>query len=173
MMDFEGLYAELAQGAETLKALVSGVTQEQAQIKPTPEAWSILEVVCHLYDEEVNDFRPRLDVMLNRPNDVPPPNNPQEWITERRYNEQDLGEMLGKFLEEREKSLAWLRTLEGANWEAPYTTPWRVMKAGDMFVSWVTHDILHMRQLVELRYARVLTLSAPYDVDYAGGWDPR
>jgi hypothetical protein len=39
-----------------------------------------------------------------------------------------------------------------------------------MLVSWVTHDILHMRQLVELRYARALTLSAPYDDAYAGGW---
>ena len=169
-MDFEAQYAELAHNVETLKSLVGGVTQAQAQVKPTPESWSILEVVCHLYDEEVNDFRPRLDIMLHRPNDEFAPNNPQEWVTERRYNEQDLGVMLNKFAEEREKSLAWLRTLEGANWEATYTTPWRTMTAGDMLVSWVTHDILHIRQLVELRYARVQMLNAPYDDAYAGGW---
>ena len=91
-------------------------------------------------------------------------------VTERRYNEQDLGVMLGKFLAERDQSLAWLRTLQNPNWEATYTTPWRTLTAGDMFTSWVTHDILHMRQLVELRYARVLTLTAPYDVAYAGSW---
>ena len=170
MMEFDALYQELAHGPELFQALLLGITPDEARLRPTLDSWSILEVVCHLYDEEVNDFRPRLDIMLHRPNEAFAPNNQQEWVTERRYNEQDLGDMLGKFLAERAKSLAWLRSLNGANWEAAYTTPWRTMKAGDMLASWVAHDLLHLRQLVELRYARVLALSAPYDVAYAGDW---
>jgi len=169
-MEFETLYEELARGPEIIRALLSGVTQAEAQLRPAPDSWSILEVVCHLYDEEVNDFRPRLDVMLHRPGDDFAPNNPQEWVTERKYNEQNLGVMLGKFLAERDKSLNWLRGLSGANWEAPYTTPWRNMKAGDMLGSWVAHDNLHVRQLVELRHARVLRITEPFDVGYAGDW---
>ena len=56
-VEFETLYQDLAHGAEIIRALVLGVTQAQAQVKPTPESWSILEVVCHLGDEEREDFR--------------------------------------------------------------------------------------------------------------------
>jgi hypothetical protein len=169
-MEFEKLCQELTENAETIRALVNGVNQAEAQIRPAPESWSILEVVCHLADEERNDFRPRLDIMLNRPSEKFAPNDSQEWITERKYNERDLAGSLEDFLAERKKSLEWLKGLANSNWEATYTTPYRTLSAGDMFTSWVVHDILHLRQLVELRYARVVTLTAPYNVEYAGGW---
>jgi len=169
-MEFEACYRELETNAETIRALIAGVTQAEAQIRPTPDSWSILEVVCHLADEERNDFRPRLDIMLNHPTESFAPNDSQEWILERKYNERDLAKSLEDFLAERKQSLEWLKGLSGSNWEVTYTTPYRTMTAGDMFVSWVTHDILHLRQLVELRYARVLRLTAPYNVEYAGGW---
>ena len=38
---------ELAQGAETITSLVVGVSPEEARVRPAPEAWSLLEVVCH------------------------------------------------------------------------------------------------------------------------------
>jgi len=44
------------------------------------------------------------------------------------------------------------------------------MKAGDMLASWVAHDGLHIRQLVELRRARTETLANPYFIGYAGDW---
>src|SRR5215212_6962872 len=169
-MDFEKLCQELVTNAETIRALVTGVTQAESQIRPAPESWSILEVVCHLADEERNDFRPRLDIMLNRPTEAFAPNDSQEWITARKYNERDLTQSLDDFLNERKKSMEWLKGLANSNWEASYTTPYRTMTAGDMFASWVVHDILHLRQLVELRYARVLRLTSPYNVEYAGGW---
>ncbi len=169
-MDFEKLCQELETNAQSIRALISGVSQTEAQIRPEPESWSILEVICHLADEERKDFRPRLDIMLHRPTEAFAPNDSDAWITERKYNERDLAESLDDFLAERKKSLEWLKGLSGSNWEASYTTPYRTLSAGDMFASWVTHDILHLRQLVELRYARVLRMTAPYDVEYAGGW---
>lgn len=169
-MDFDRLYAELETNAETIAALVKGISQAEAQVKPAPESWSILEVICHLYDEEINDFRPRLDIILHRPTEPFAPNDSQAWVTERKYNERDLSEMLENFLAERVRSLDWLTDLSGANWDASYTTPWRTMTAGDMFTSWVAHDTLHMRQLVELRHDLIVRLSQPYDTAYAGDW---
>ncbi|MCZ2097960.1 MAG: DinB family protein [Anaerolineae bacterium] len=96
--------------------------------------------------------------------------DPQGWVTARRYNERDLSEMLDRFIAERNQSLEWLRGLASANWDAAYTTPFRTMTAGDMFASWVAHDNLHMRQLVELRRARLVNLTTPYNVEYAGDW---
>jgi hypothetical protein len=39
-----------------------------------------------------------------------------------------------------------------------------------MVASWVAHDVLHMRQLVELTWAWTTRLVAPYKVNYAGTW---
>ena len=72
-MQFEILYQELADGAEIVRQLVTGITWVEARARPEPESWSVLEVVCHLYDEEREDFRQRLDIMLYRPDDKWPP----------------------------------------------------------------------------------------------------
>jgi len=44
------------------------------------------------------------------------------------------------------------------------------MKAGEMFASWVAHDNLHIRQLVELRRNLIERMTQPYDIGYAGDW---
>jgi len=36
--------------------------------------------------------------------------------------------------------------------------------------AWLAHDILHLRQLVELRWHHLTSEAAPYDVQYAGPW---
>jgi hypothetical protein len=169
-MQNETLYQDLAQGAEIFRRLVTGITPEEARLKPEPQSWSILEVVCHLVDEEREDFRQRLDIILHRPADPWPPIDPVGWVTRRGYVERNLAEMLEKFLAERAKSLAWLRGLSAPDWEAEYRTPFGTMKAGDMLSSWVAHDNLHMRQLVELRRSRIINITEPYHVRYAGEW---
>jgi hypothetical protein len=147
-----------------------GITQAEARFKATPESWSVLEVVCHLYDEEREDFRQRLDIILHRPTERWPPIDPVGWVTMRRYNERNLAETLDSFLAEREKSLTWLKSLSTPNWEAEYSAPFGSIKAGDVLASWVAHDTLHTRQLLELRRGRIVSLAEPFDVGYAGEW---
>ena len=169
-MEFEILYQELANGPEILGSLLAGLSQAEAQFKPDAETWSFLEVVCHLYDEECEDFRQRLDIMLHRPKEPWPPIRPQEWVTARNYNGQDFALMLGNFIAERNKSLQWLKSLVLPDWEAECKTPFGTMKTGDMLSAWVAHDNLHTRQLVELRRGRILRITEPYHVQYAGDW---
>lgn len=169
-MIFEALYQELARGLEIIPLLVANMTQAEAQKRPLPDSWSALEVICHLYDEEREDFRQRLDIMLHRPHEPLPDIDPQGWITSRQYDQRDLAEMVEKFKAERAQSLTWLKGLSEPNWEAVYTNPWGSMKAGEMFAAWAAHDNLHIRQLVELQRSRLLDLTAPYDVGYAGDW---
>ncbi|HEY4698392.1 MAG TPA: DinB family protein [Gallionella sp.] len=169
-MLFEVLYQELARGADIIRTLVAGITPTEARSKPSPESWSALEVICHLYDEEREDFRQRLDLMLHQPHEQLPPIDPVGWVTARQYNQRDLAEMLDNFAAERAQSLVWLKGLSAPNWEAEYVTPFGSMKAGDMLAAWVAHDNLHLRQLVELRRSRLVSITAPYDVGYAGEW---
>ena len=91
-------------------------------------------------------------------------------MTGRRYNERDLGESLDGFLSARQASLAWLRGLSSPDWDATYQAPWGPIAAGDIFAAWVAHDLLHMRQLVELHWAYTAARLAPYRTDYAGDW---
>lgn len=169
-MEFNTLYQELTLSTEMIRALLASVSQEEARVKPSKSSWSILEVTCHLYDEEREDFREHLDFILHRQHDEWHPIAPQAWVKLRKYNEQDFKTMKTKFFRERKKSLVWLRGLEKADWDKKFRTKWRLMSAGDMFASWVAHDNLHIRQLTELRRARVERIAKPYHVQYAGDW---
>jgi len=169
-MKFETLYQELASSTEMIRALLAGITQEEAQFKPSPETWSILEVTCHFYDEECEDFREHLDFILHRQNEEWHRIDPQGWIVERKYNEQNFIEMQKKFFAERKKSLKWLKGLSDADWNITHTSPFGSASAGEMLASWIAHDNLHIRQLVELRRARIENIAQPYDIQYAGDW---
>ena len=52
------LIESLERFAQMLPAVVHGVAPDNARWKPPDGAWSILEIVCHLADEEELDFRP-------------------------------------------------------------------------------------------------------------------
>lgn len=169
-MEFNILYQELEQSTEMIRALLSGINQEGAQLKPGAESWSILEVVCHLYDEEREDFREHLDFILHRQDDEYHVIDPQGWVTERKYNEQDFVEIQKKFFAEREKSLEWLEENSDSDWDITYESQYGPVSAGEMFSCWVAHDNLHIRQLVELRRHRIEQITKPYPIEYAGDW---
>ena len=169
-MEINWHMAQMAENASRIRALARGISDRQARWKPDPDSWSLLEVVHHLLDEESQHFRVRLDYTLHRPGEPWPPIDPGGWVVERKYNEQDLGATREAFLSEREASLAWLRELPAPNWEATYEAPWGPMAAGDLFAAWVAHDLLHMRQLVELHWAYTTAEVEPYRTQYAGTW---
>jgi hypothetical protein len=170
-MDLDYCRIRLRQSAAAIVALAEGITPEQARWKPTLEEWSLLEVICHLCDEEREDFRQRLDLTLHHPEADWPPIHPSAWVTERAYNQRDLPTMVAAFAQERDRSLTWLDTLSQPDWSVARTHPVAgKMTAGDMLGAWVAHDHLHLRQLNELHWqwlaAQVDTLS----LEYAGGW---
>ena len=177
-MQFQTLYQELTQSTEMIQVLLAGISQEEAQVKPSPGRWSVLEVICHLHDEEREDFREHLDFIisaslntsLHRQHEEWHPIAPMAWVKLRKYNQQNFKSMKNKFFGEREKSLHWLKSLKNANWNTKYKSKWGSMTAGDMFSAWVAHDNLHVRQLVELRRFRIEKMTKPYKIRYAGDW---
>jgi hypothetical protein len=169
-MKFETLYQELASNTEMIRALLAGLTQEEAGFKPSPKAWSILEVTCHFYDEECEDFREHLDFIMHRQNEEWHDIDPQGWVVARKYNEKNFIDMQTKFFAERVKSLEWLKGLSDADWDTTCTSPFGSASAGQIFASWIAHDNLHIRQLVELRRARIENITQPYAILYAGEW---
>ena len=169
-MDSLSAKTQLEHQGKAIGALTEGLTQDQARWKPGAESWSVLEVLNHLVDEEVMDFRGHLAHILHSPDDDWPEIDPQGWVTEKQYNERDLHLTRANFQKEREKSIIWLGTLENIDWKAGVEFSWGTLTAGDMLSSWLAHDLLHLRQLVELRYALTMKACQPYGVEYAGEW---
>lgn len=169
-IDLNQFIARMSSNTGVFERLVEGVTEQQARWKPSPEKWSILEVVNHLYDEEREDFRQRLRIMLDDPTEPLPKINPQQWPIERAYNERELGESLQKFLDERRDSLAWLKSLTNPNWDNQHERLSRPFTAGDLMASWLAHDFLHIRQISRLHWQYVGSTSAPYETGYGGPW---
>jgi len=169
-MDSIYLISQLEKNASRIGAFVEGVSLEQARWKPAPDSWSILEVINHLYDEEREDFRAHLTTILITPSSGWNPIDPPGWVVTRRYNEREPGSSLHNFLTERKGSLDWLRNLHSPDWNATHQAPWGQIMAGDILASWAAHDLLHMRQFVELHWAFLLEKGKPFDVSYAGAW---
>lgn len=170
-MDLSFVLNRLTANAEAVAALVRSASDTQARWKPSPEAWSILEVTGHLYDEEREDFRQRVDYLLHRPEAEWPPIDPQGWVTARGYNQRAPRAALEAFIEERQRSLQWLKSLEDANWASAKNHPAGFpVTAGDMLAAWVAHDHLHLRQLNELHWQYLTTQAAAFALEYAGGW---
>jgi hypothetical protein len=161
----------LAASAETLRSLIAPVDAAQAAWRPEPGRWSVLEVVNHLADEEGEDFRARLSLVLEHPGAPWPPIDPEGWVAARKYAERDPGESLQRFLSERARSLEWLRGLRDPDWDCGCEHPVAGrITAGDLLASWVVHDLLHVRQLVQLHGAYVAARAAPHSTRYAGEW---
>lgn len=162
--------ASLERNKFVFEALLSGLTPEVYLWKAEPEKWCLLEIVCHLYDEEREDFRARTRYALENAGNAIPSIDPVSWVTDRRYTEQHYPEVLNNFLTEREASLAWLQSLEDPKWE--YTCHHPALgdvSAAHFLANWLAHDYHHIRQINNLKY-EYLEHHAGESLAYAGNW---
>jgi hypothetical protein len=169
-MDLQSCLTRLEATLNTVESLCRGVDETQARWRPTPDVWSLLEVINHLADEEVDDFRRRLNWVLEPTGEPPPAIDPEGWVTARDYNQRDLQESLERWQHERRASLEWLRSLDQPNWDQDIPRPDITLRAGDLLHAWFAHDLLHLRQLIELHYAYHAQAAKPYEVVYGGDW---
>lgn len=170
-MNTESLLARLSGFNTALPALISHVSPEDVRWKPADGAWSILEIVCHLADEEAEDFRPRLQSTLEDPTKAWKPIDPEAAATDRKYNDSDMAESLSRFTRERSSSIDWLqanldRIGESANqaYDHPQIGP---ISVGELFAAWVAHDQLHIRQIAKRLHQLTQRDAHPFTTRYA------
>ncbi len=170
-MDFNYCLHNLTINPKAVEQYLAGIDDVQSHWKPSENDWSMCEVINHLLDEELHDFPYRIRHLLADKIEEWPPIHPSQWVTERKYNERDFKQSLQAWLDERKKNLDWLGTLQNVDWSTQYQhEPSVGLSTGDLMVSWAAHDLLHIRQLNEIKYAYGLTLAAPYSPGYAGDW---
>lgn len=165
------LIDRLERTPDALRALCAMVHHTDVSWKPDERSWSLLEIVCHLADEETDDFRARLRSTLEDPAREWAPIDPEGWVSQRNYAEQDLSERVDRFESERAASIVWLRSLDHPDWAAERVHPrFGSMRAGDLLAAWAAHDALHLRQISRRLYQLARRDAGPFDPGYAGSW---
>lgn len=152
------------------KNIAQTYSHEEAVWRPHPDKWNLLEIFCHLRDEEKDDFRFRVRHCLTNPRKKMPSIDPTAWVEERNYAEQDFSDAASDFLYERLMSLDWLRALQNPDWTSTYQHPELGPMSAGMFLSnWLAHDYLHLRQILRWEYARMQSFTG-HSLEYAGDW---
>lgn len=159
---------------DALRAIVYGAAAEEVRFRPPSGAWSIVEIVSHLADEEVEDFRTRFVMTVETPDVDWPAIDPESAAKSRGYHSRDFSEALELFLAERAGSLEKLKSmnLTAASLQQTRRHPvFGEMRAGDLLAAWAAHDLLHLRQIIKRRFEYLQqVVVAPYAVGYAGAW---
>ena len=152
------------------QSLLSGRNKEEYTFKPDNESWSILEILCHLIDEEREDFKTRIRNTLDTPLKQPPAIDPQGWVESRNYAQQVYIERLEAFLTERRQSVKWLKSLDTPDWKNKYQHPEAgEMTAFSLLANWLAHDYHHIRQ-INRRLYEYLKKKSNVSLIYAGDW---
>lgn len=170
-IDVSRLILRLEHFGEALAAAAMIPSLDDARWKPTPQDWSILEICCHLLDEEREDFRVRLRSTLRDPT-AHWPSLELDGISERRgYVERDLRSTVASFVAERRESVAWLRTLGDPDWRKAYVhQKFGPIAAGSLLASWAAHDALHLRQIAKRLHQLAARDGGGFSIAYAGEW---
>ena len=169
-MNHSLIISEIQHNKETFNGLLRNASLEEVLWKSSPEKWNLLEIFCHLYDEEREDFRARLKHVLTKPEQELPSINPQGWVTERKYAEKNFQTVFHSFLEEREQSCIWLNSLSDLGWKSLHVHPKFGPMSAEYFLSnWLAHDYLHMRQIIALKFQYLKFVSGE-KLTYAGDW---
>jgi len=166
----EQVISQLESNRLAFKSLLENKDKAVVRWKPEESAWSLLEIICHLYDEEREDFRTRVFNTLLTPKNQPPPIDPPGWVTERKYAIQDFEEKLNAFLAERKKSIQKLKALKEPQWKNVFHHPLAGdLSAYQLLCNWLAHDYHHIRQ-INRRLYEYLQLSSKVGLGYAGEW---
>lgn len=161
---------ELDVNRKVFENLLELVPEEMILWKGKSNRWSLLEIVCHLHDEEKEDFGARIRSVLKNPEKEIPSINPEGWVHERNYKDQDYDEMLFKFLKQRKVSVEYLRSLKNPPWKNTYKHQSLGDLSAELFLAnWLAHDHLHIRQIIKLKYDFLKEVSGQ-DLSYAGNW---
>jgi hypothetical protein len=153
---------------DVLDALAGDLDPAIARTRPAHDEWAPVEILCHLRDEETEDFGARLRVIVDGGSEFTPI-DPERWAEERRYREANLPDVLEALRMRRQASLDLLAsvspdTLTGSR---PHKRLGR-LSGLDILAAWVAHDRNHLAQLAGT-LARIWALRwAPLRAEYAG-----
>ena len=133
--------------ADTLDRLIKGLSTAELRKRPTPDKWSVSEIIAHLADGEVvGAFRLRF--ILGSPGAPIVAYNQDQWVTSGHYDKRDPQKSVELFRVLREANLALLESLQPEQWKHYGTHSERGQESIEHIVRmFAGHDINHLQQI--------------------------
>lgn len=134
-----------------LRALMTGITPEQAQWKPAPDRFSIAEVLEHLSHVEAHCFRARVEKMVREQTPDLESYDQEAYKAAGQYSGRDAEDSFDHFEEQREDNVEFLHTLTvGQLQRSAKHAVVGIVTIEQMLNQWAFHDLGHVRQIAEL-----------------------
>jgi DinB family protein len=164
----EACRRQLAQLPALLDGLLAELDDAAARRRPSPREWAPVEIVCHLRDEETEDFGARVRAVVAAETRFVRI-DPEAWATERRYLDEPLPPVLSDLRARRTATLGYLGGLDAECLRQ--AVPLRdggSLSGLDLVVAWVAHDRLHLIQLAATLARIWADRWSPLQAAYAG-----
>lgn len=140
---------------EVLDTLLRPFERDSLRSQPAMGEWSPLEVIGHLIVCDGPAFRDRIGLIVGGAATIPG-FNPSLDLIDRDFRAADLSDLLDELRAERQRSAAFLRTLDPLDLRrTSELAPHGSFTAGDFVHEWPFHDQDHLQQIlaaVKLRY---------------------
>ena len=149
-----------------LRGLMTELSEEDARWKPSPERFSVAEVLAHLSHSEGHCYRMRLDRFMAETRPEFESDDAQMYLD--LYRGADPDKAFDHFKDQRETNIEFLRVLpDGAGDRVALHQEFGEITLAQMLNEWALHDLGHIRQIAELVRARKYQAGAgPMAVSY-------
>jgi hypothetical protein len=151
---------------DILRGLMCELSEEDAAWKPSPDRFSVAEVLAHLSHSEGHCYRMRVDRFLDE--EMPAFEADDAQMHLHLYRDADAEDSFDHFEEQRETNVEFLRDLpaEAGERRAMHSAAGEITLS-QMLHEWVLHDLGDIRQVAELvRARRYLAGAGPLGADY-------
>ena len=138
----------LAEQIQRTTTMLAGVSEEQAEFRPTPADWSVKEVVCHLCDcERIFSYRA---LRIARGDQTPLAGFDQDpYVTAADADARPLADHLAEFQTIRQASIWLLSSLPAAAWDRRGTASDAPVSVRALAYIIAGHENHHVRSLHE------------------------
>ncbi len=131
-----------------LDSLAKDIPFDQWAVRPQPEEWSLVEIVCHLRDVDTEVNLPRVHKFIQEPNPFLPGMDTDHWAEERSYISQDPRQALQGFISSRMELTGLLDQIDPDVWKRTARHaifgPTQLQEVVGIIAS---HDRLHIQQI--------------------------
>jgi DinB superfamily len=151
----EDVLAILSSTPGKVRREIRDLSLRQMKTRPTPDKWSIQEILAHLDDVEEVGMRTRVAAMVEQQEPTLSPFDQEARVVEMEYSKKDPLASLARLTRQRRANVRWLRTLRpGQLRRRGVHESVGEVTAGEMIHEWAFHDLGHLKQILEVkRYA--------------------
>jgi uncharacterized damage-inducible protein DinB len=163
-----GYLRTLNETPERLKAALKGLPKKALLARPAPGKWSILEIVAHMRDMELEAYKGRYERILAEDNPALPDIEGSALAIERDYRSLSLSGVLREWSKARKENLRLLKKMKVAQWERTgvHSTAGPLSMTALLRRHAVGNDEAHLGQIegIKTRQAALARLAAAPDV---------